>query len=230
MISIIIPIYNQAGKLLACLTSILKQTHKDFEVIVVDNGSDDDPGKVTEDYKNKFKIEFYNSKILRNAPAARNLGFRESKGEYLFFCDADAVLMPECLEAMLKALKAHLEVSYVYSSFYWGRKLFKLEKFSQKKLRQMPYIHTMSLIRREHFPCSGWDEKINKLQDWDLWLTMLADGHSGYWLDRVLFKVCPGGTMSNWLPSFAYKLFPFLPNVKKYKKAINIIKRKHLPE
>lgn len=229
MISIIIPIYNQAGKLSSCLDSILKQAYKNYEVIIVNDGSTDNIEEVFKKNKFRFKSRYLliNQKN-RGAPAARNRGFKESKGEYLFFCDADAVLMPECLEVMLKELETHLEASYVYSSFYWGRKLFKLEKFSKKKLRQMPYIHTMSLIRREHFPEFGWDESIKKLQDWDLWLTMLKDGHTGYWVNKILFKIKTGGTMSDWLPSFAYKIFPFLPNVKKYKKAVDKIKKKHL--
>ena len=92
MISIIIPIYNQAGKLLNCLDSILKQVYKNYEVIIVDNGSTDKPLAVAERYKEVLNIRCYNSKVLKNAPAARNSGFKKSKGEYLFFCDADAVL------------------------------------------------------------------------------------------------------------------------------------------
>ena len=88
-------------------------------------------------------------------------------------------------------------------------------------------MHSASFIRREHFSSVGWDESIKKLQDWDLWLTMLEQGHTGIWIGQILFKAQTGGTMSSWLPSFAYKLFPFLPSVKKYKKAVKIIKKKH---
>ena len=56
---------------------------------------------------------------------------------------------------------------------------------------------------------------------------MLEQKHTGIWIDKILFKVTTGGTMSSWLPSFSYKLFPFLPKVRKYKKAVNIIKKKH---
>jgi len=56
---------------------------------------------------------------------------------------------------------------------------------------------------------------------------MLEQWHSGIWIDQILFKVQTGGTISSWLPLFAYKIFPFLPSVKKYKKAIKIIKTKH---
>jgi len=230
MISIIIPIYNQADKLPACLDSILKQSLKadKIEVIIINDGSTDNIREIKYRYKSIFKYKFFFiDQENMGAPAARNRGFKESRGQYLFFCDADAILKPEALEIMLKTLKKHPEASYAYCSFLWGSKLFRSFPFDAKKLKQMPYIHTMSLIRREHFSNKGWDESIKKLQDWDLWLTMLAEGHFGIWIDKVLFKIQPGGTISNWLPAFAYKLMPFLPNVKKYKKAVRIIKKKH---
>jgi glycosyltransferase involved in cell wall biosynthesis len=227
MISIIIPIYNQADKLPECLDSILSQSYKDFEIIIVNDGSTDDIQKVFDKYRNNSKFKIQNSKLNMGAPAARNRGFEESSGEYLFFCDADAVLAPEALETMFLALKGHPEANFAYSSFLWGKKLFKLWPFSPEKLKQMPYIHTMSLIRREAFPENGWDESIKKLQDWNLYLTMLENGHKGFWIDKILFKIKTRGTISSWLPSFAYKLLPFLPTVKKYKEAVRIIKSKH---
>ena len=231
MISIIIPVYNQADKIRKCLNSILSQTYKNYEVIIVNDGSRDNVEKVFDEYKTKFQISSFKFQVVsqenKGAPAARNAGWRQSRGEYLFFCDADAVLAPEALATMLDALNNHPEASYAYSSFLWGKKLFKLWPFDADKLRQMPYIHTMSLIRREHFPPGGWDESIKKLQDWDLWLTMLEQRHKGVWIDKILFTVSPGGTISSWLPSPAYKLLPFLPSVKKYRRAMEIIKKKH---
>jgi hypothetical protein len=126
---------------------------------------------------------------------------------------------------MLKTLRNNPRVSYVYSSFKYGSKTFKLWPFNANKLKKIPYIHTTSLIRQKHFP--GFDEKIKRLQDWDLWLTMLKQGYIGIWIDKILFKVHTGGTMSGWLPSFIYKVMPFLPSVKKYKQAVEIIKKKH---
>lgn len=227
MISIIIPIYNQANKLAKCLDSILAQSYKDYEVIIADDGSNDDVQKIIKKYEGKLIVKYQKSKVNLGAPAARNSGFKESRGEYLFFCDADAILVPEALETMLEALKSHSEANYAYSSFLWGRKLFKIGQFSVEKLKSGPCIHTMSLIKRESFPETGWDESIKKLQDWDLYLMMLKNGYTGIWIDKVLFTIQPGGTISSWLPSFAYKLLPFLPEVKKYKKVVSIIKNKH---
>lgn len=230
MISIIIPVYNQAQKLIKTLQSIARQTYTDYEVIIVDDGSRDKVDLVFAAYFKKINTEnkyLFLTQNNQGAPAARNRGEKEARGEYLFFCDADAVLKPDALELMLKALTSNLQASYAYPSFNWGSKLFKVGDFNPDKLKQGPYIHTMALIKRSDFPAGGWDINIKKLQDWDLWLTMLDQGRVGVWVPKVLFTVAPGGTISSWLPSFAYKYLPFLSQVKKYNNAIKIVKSKH---
>ncbi len=229
MISIIIPIYNQANKLSACLESIKRQTYSNYEIIVVNDRSTDRLSKIISKYKKIFgyRIEFYHNQENHGAPYTRNKGFRYSKGEYVLFLDADSVLREDALEVMLDTLKIQTNASYVYPNHKFGMKKFRLFPFDAKKLKKMPYIHTSALLRREHFPKSGWDESLKRLQDWDLWLTFLEEGHTGFWIDKLLFKVSTGGTMSGWIPGFFYKFFPFLPKVKKYKKAVEIIKKKH---
>lgn len=231
MISVIIPVYNQADKIGNTLDSILAQTYQDIEIIAVNDGSSDNLENVIRPYQSRFvsqNIAFkYLSQQRTGAPGARNLGWRDSKGEYLFFCDADSSISPEAFSIMVGTLESDPKCSYAYSSFYWGKKFFKVGEFSPEKLRSGPCIHTMSMIRREHFPAGGWDESIKKLQDWDLWLTMLEQGRTGRWIDQALFTITPGGVYSNWLPSIAYKLLPWLPNVKKYNQALKIMKIKH---
>lgn len=229
MISIIIPVYNGAKTLLNTIKSIENQTYRDFEVIIVNDGSTDNTRSLFENFVKTFKPVndyYFINQENKGAPAARNRGLKEARGKYLFFCDADAILKTNALEKMLVCLENELEASYAYSSFYWGNKLFKLWPFDAERLKKMPYIHTMSLIRRGAFP-GAWDESIKKLQDWDLWLTMLKNGHQGFFIEEALFKIKPGGTISSWLPAFAYKSFPFLPSVKIYKQAMKIIKNKH---
>jgi glycosyltransferase involved in cell wall biosynthesis len=226
MISIIIPVYNHGHALRRCLQSIRQQSFTDFEVIIVDDGSAERIETIGNNFKN-----FWGNRLLfrrqthQGANSARNLGASLASGNFLLFCDADVVLKPQALEIMQRSLKAHPEASYVYCAHKYGFKIFRLWPFDGQKLRNMPYIHSTSLLRRDHFP--GWDENIKRLQDWDLWLTMLEQGHIGCFIDQVLFTVAPGGTMSRWLPSIAYKFLPFLPAVKKYQKSMKIIKAKH---
>ncbi len=227
MISIIIPTYNHRQALEKCLASIVAQTFRDFEVIIVDDGSVDG----TADAVRNFQFPISNFQFFRQenrgAPAARNTGLQKATGEYVLFCDADVVMRPDMLQKMYDALQKNPEASYAYSSFKFGWKKFTLWPFDGEKLEQMPYIHSTSLIRRAHFPKAGWDESLKRLQDWDLFLTMLEEGHTGVWIPDILFTIAVRrGGYSHWLPSFLYK-FPFLPSVKKYKTAEAIVRKKH---
>ncbi len=224
-ISVVIPVYNHADELAKCLASLERQTFKDFEVIVVDDGSL--PPVVPPPGGGTF-IRFDKNK---GAPAARNAGFDRSTGEYVIFLDADAELVPDALSKMRMALDEHPEADFAYSSFRFGWKLFKSRPYDLEALKQGNYIHTSALIRRGAFP--RFDESLKKFQDWDLFLTMGKRGSHGYFIDEVLFTLKPRKTgMSQWLPSFAYGLpwnaIGWMPRlVKKYKDAESIVRNKH---
>ncbi|TSC95432.1 MAG: family 2 glycosyl transferase [Parcubacteria group bacterium Athens1014_10] len=227
-ISVIIPVYQHAKEVEKCLKTIFNQTFKNYEIIVINDGSTDNLLEVLEKYKNKIKII---SQENKGAPAARNRGFKESRGKVILFCDADMELKRAILEKLFKILKKNPEKSYVYPSFKFGWKKFRCGEFNSEKLKEMNYIHTSALIRREHFP--GFDESLKKFQDWDLWLTMLARGYEGIWLPEILFKIKPRKKgMSCWLPSFFYKL-PlkkigiYSKTFNDYQQAKSIIKKKH---
>lgn len=227
-ISVVIPSYQHARDLPQCLDSLFHQEFRDFEVIVVNDGSTDRTDEAVEPYQDRLT---YIKQENRGANAARNRGAQEAKGKYLFFCDADLVLRPDALGKMLEALNSHPEASYAYCAFRFGWHVFRLWPFDPERLRRMNYIHTSSLIRREHFP--GFDETIRRLQDWDLWLTMLEQGHIGTFIPEVLFKAIPHqGGISTWVPGIFYripwrKLGIRFSAVEKYQKAERIIKAKH---
>ena len=137
MISIIIPVYNQAEHLINCLASVKKQTYDNYEIIVVNDGSTDNIIKVIEKFKKIFSFKLtYLEEENRGANVARNRGAKSAKGEYIIFCDADVIMEPNMLELMLKTLKDNPDASFCYSSFMWGYKKFKLWPFDAKKLTQ----------------------------------------------------------------------------------------------
>lgn len=227
LISVIIPVYNQAEALRRALDTIAKQTYKHVEVIVIDDGSD----PPLEDIQlHAFPLHFFRQEN-KGAPAARNKGFALSKGEYIIFWDADIVALDtRMIEKMFEALTAHPEVGYVYSDFYFGKKKMHAGAFDADRLKHVNYITTTSLIQRKDFP--GFDESLKKFQDWDVWLTMLGEGKVGYYVSGYLFRIQPGGTMSRWLPRFAYtKPWKWLPGirhvVKRYEAARGVIAVKH---
>ncbi len=228
LISIIIPLYRQEKELALALQSIGRQSYRPIEVIVVDDN------EVKNDQLGMKNIAFSFPLIFlqpshSGAPGARNSGFQESKGAYVIFWDADVVGEPGMIEKMVNELEKNASASFVYCNFYFGWKKMRGQSFDLSELRKKNYIMTTSLIRREHFPL--FDESLKRFQDWDLWLTLAEQGEKGIWIDEYLFRVKPGGTMSTWLPSFAYqKPWKWIPGfrrrVKEYEKDRAVIVHK----
>lgn len=225
-ISVIIPVYNQADKIQKCLTSVFSQTYNNLEVIIVDDGSTDHLLGVLSAISRPLIILQQEN---RGAPSARNYGFKISTGELVIFLDADIILRPDALEKMYLALKADTDADFVYSSFRFGWKKFKLWPFDVERLKLMPYIHTSSLMRRESF--LGFDESLKKFQDWDLFLTIAERGDRGVFIPEVLFRVISGGHMSSWFPKIFFKLPIKTKGIKKqiekYHQGEEIIRKKH---
>ncbi len=228
MISIIIPAYNSGKNLPKTLKGVFGQTYKDIEIIVVNDGSTDDTEVALAPYRGRIH---YITQERKGRCAARNAGFFSSRGEFAIFLDAAAVMKPQMLATLLDALVENPACSFAYSGFKWGWKTFSSFPYDKERLKQMSYIHTSALIRREHFP--GFDETIEKFNDWDLWLTMMEQGHCGVYVAEALFTVKPhGATASSWLPSFMYeipwkKLGIRIPVIDKYEKWKRIVMEKH---
>lgn len=102
-VSIIVPIYNVAVFLGRCLDSIAAQTFKNFNVYIIDDGSDDGSGAIAEKYVRKDSRFFY-KKIERGGVAqARNVGLSLSDGEYIAFVDGDDFVAPDYIEKLYRA-------------------------------------------------------------------------------------------------------------------------------
>lgn len=231
LVSVIIPTWNHGEELMACLASLEAQTYRPFEVIVVDDASTDDTAERIEQFRSSFPFRFIQLDMNKGAAVARNLGAKRCEGELLLFVDADAEIRPHMIARMVEELEKHPEIDFVYSSFRFGWKFFKSRPFDVKFLRKMPYIHTTSVIRRSAFP--GFDESLQKFQDWDLWLTVSERGSRGLWIPEELFsiKIRREG-MSRWLPAFVHKLpwqlIGWMPReLRNYRKWEKIVKEKH---
>lgn len=103
-ISIIIPIYNVEPYLQACLNSVLKQTHSDWEAILVDDGSTDKSGVIADEYSeldSRFKVIHQSNKGLSEA---RNTGLKKATGEYIGFVDSDDIINPTLYSTLLEQI------------------------------------------------------------------------------------------------------------------------------
>jgi glycosyltransferase involved in cell wall biosynthesis len=125
-ISVVIPLYNKGFIISETLNSVLAQTFKDFEVIIVNDGSTDNGFEIVSQYTDN-RIRLYNQEN-KGAAAARNLGIEKATGELIAFLDADDYWYPNHLEELFK-LYTDLPNCGIYGSRYfmkiWQKSLMK---------------------------------------------------------------------------------------------------------
>ena len=231
LISVIIPVYNHSGTLEKCVGSIISQSYRPIEVIIINDGSTDGfevvAGKILAGMQRPDLNVIIINQQNQGAPAARNRGFAASKGDLIIFWDADTVAEPAMLAKMKMALENNPAAAYAYSSFKFGWKKFACRAFNADELKKNNYIDVTSLIRRADF--SGFDESIKRFQDWDLWLTMLEKNKTGVFVPEILYAKIVGqrAGISRWLPRFFYRLPWVTKEVRRYRSARSLVLEKH---
>lgn len=112
-VSVIIPTYNRAHLVKEAIDSVLSQTYRDFEIIVVDDGSTDGTEQVLAPYKDKI-IYIYQEN--QGGAVARNTGIKAARGKYIAFLDSDDLWFPQKLEKQVNVLNNQKEYAVVYSN------------------------------------------------------------------------------------------------------------------
>ncbi|MDP8957803.1 MAG: glycosyltransferase family 2 protein, partial [Actinomycetota bacterium] len=191
LVSVVIPCYNQGPFLDEALMSVFEQTFDSFEVLVVDDGSDDAETVAVLD-----GLDLPRTRLLRQAnrglPGARNAGMRHARGEYLVPLDADDQLAPTFLEELLAALQADPEAAFAHC---WAR-LFGDQEAIWVGRPYNPYQLLLSnsitgcvvMRRRAWESVGGYAEDMREgNEDWDLWLRFLEAGWEQAEVRRPLF-------------------------------------------
>lgn len=101
MISIIVPVYNVEPYLRKCLDSILGQTHRDLEILIIDDGSTDGSGKICDEYRYDERVRVFHTEN-RGLSAARNLGLDSASGDWIGFVDSDDWIEPDMYEVLIR--------------------------------------------------------------------------------------------------------------------------------
>lgn len=114
-VSVIIPVYNAENYISVALDSISKQTFKNYEIIIVDDGSKDNTKSIIDNYCSE-NISYIHQNN-KGPSAARNCGIQTAKGDYIAFLDADDVWLPSKLAIQTELLNAHRSVGLVTSGF-----------------------------------------------------------------------------------------------------------------
>lgn len=192
-VSVIIPTYNRAYFLHQAIESVLNQTFRDFELIVVDDGSTDATPYLLEKWRGKIRwVRQQNSGVSR----ARNVGIRVARGRYLSFLDSDDLWLREKLEAQVGFLDANPHYLVCYTDEVWVRKGRQVNpKSIHRKYsgwifdRCLPLCiisPSSAMMRREVLGTVGeFDENLPVCEDYDLWLR-IASRFPIFFLDKKL--------------------------------------------
>lgn len=194
MVSAIIPTHNRANLLPRAIGSVLKQTYKNIEIIVVDDGSCDRTEDVVREMMTCHQnIRYLKHSTPKGACAARNYGIREARGEFVAGLDDDDEWLPKRIEKLLGSFRD--EFAYICSRdwiIYPERTVQRAEK-REITLDEMLYENVTGnqvLTRRERFlSVGGFDERLTSGQDYDMWLRLLKKYGSALMLPEPLQRV-----------------------------------------
>ncbi len=183
LVSVIIPTYNRRNFLKIAIDSVLKQTYKNFELIIIDDGSTDNTEELVKSYKESRIKYFY--QFNRGPAVARNKGIKISKGNYIAFLDSDDRWREDKLKIQLEAMKKYPDYLISHTEEIWYRN-GKILNPKKKHKKQHGNIYKQSLelcaismstvmVKREIFDKIGlFDEKLEVCEDYDYWLRVTS--------------------------------------------------------
>ena len=148
MVSIIIPIFNTAKYLRKCVDSVLGQTYKDIECVLVNDGSTDGSIVLCQEYLNKDKRVVLIDKSNEGVDKARFDGLFKAKGEYVMFVDSDDWLEQKAVESLwISMMAAGGDVDMVVGQ---SRNVYKLSSFWVKDWRRKKFLNRMITNKRDN--------------------------------------------------------------------------------
>lgn len=197
--SVIMPSYNSENTISRSIESILSQSYTNFELLITDDGSNDNTQKIVKKYRRMDpRIKFFSLKSNSGAGVARNNSIKKSKGRYIAFCDSDDIWMENKLELQIKFLKKSKQ-AFTFSSYYVSDEKGKIKN----KIRAPKTINLNMLYRNNYIGCLTaiydakrlgkiYMPKIRKRQDWALWIQIIRkinhcksiQGYTAIYMDR----------------------------------------------
>lgn len=201
-VSVIIPTYNCERYLPDALESVFKQSFRDFEVVIVDDGSTDGTQEAVKKFKKKYgeKVNYVYQEN-RGLACARNTAIRHSRGKYIAILDADDMFLPDRLKEGVKAFEEHPEVGLVHANIFWmseaGRIISTPKRdvsvlsgriFRHIFLRNAHVSISTVLVKKECFDSVGlFDENLSRLgcEDREMWLR-ISNVYPFLYIDRLL--------------------------------------------
>ena len=191
LVSIIIPCYNQAQYLDESVKSAIDQTYQNIEIIIIDDGSNDNTEDIALDLVEKYpkKIQFISQKNT-GVSEARNNAIRQSKGKYILPLDADDKInenmINQCINAMIEN-----NANIVYTNVQcFGIKKFLIKKkpFSENNILYENLPHNISLYQKKVWEeTNGYQKNMNEgYEDWEFWVNAYKHKFVFYHLSETL--------------------------------------------
>lgn len=183
MLSVIIPCYNCEAFVGRAINSVFNQTYKDVEILLVDNNSTDNTIGVLNHYRNSYpdKVKVF-SEQKKGAPAARNKGLYEARGEWIQFLDADDELLPNKIQMQLNLANSQNADIVVGDSIFEYKEKGKTIRMLRRSdndvwkglIRSKLGITSSNLWRTQSLlSINGWDESLTSSQEYDLLFRLL---------------------------------------------------------
>jgi len=242
-VSVIMPTFNHAGFIGKAIDSVFNQTYQNFELIIVDNYSEDDTEKIVTSYKDD-RIKYFKFRNNGIIAASRNHGIMKSKGEYIAFLDSDDIWYPDKLDCQLSKL-SNSSSGLCFTNFDYinknGKKLKKTHRIKKRYLNPTfnkfilggggicnssvmiirNVINTVGLLKE--------DSQLIAVEDYHYWARILKK-YKACCVDKVLvsYRMNSPNSMqaitdTNWLKKEVYLLNSIYSSVK-INKAIYYIK------
>lgn len=166
LISIIIPVYNVENYLKECINSVLEQKFKDYEIILVNDGSRDNGGKICDEYSKKYSFISTIHKENGGLSEARNFGLRIAKGEYILFIDSDDYIAKESLSVIAEKILLNKKIDLIFLDaikFYPDGKIIPMnDGYKEKEINGKSKDEVMKyLAKLSKFPGSACTKLIS---------------------------------------------------------------------
>jgi glycosyltransferase involved in cell wall biosynthesis len=207
-ISIITPVYNAEKTIAQTIQSVLEQTYRDFEFLIINDGSTDRTLEIISTFQDP-RIQVFSYPNSGHS-ISRNRGLENASGHYVSFLDADDIWTPEKLETQLTALRTNPSAGFVYSwsnfideegAFLHKGSYFRADGQVYQQLLVRNFIENGSnpMIRKEVFDQVGmFNPNLAAAPDWDMWLR-IAKGHEFVCVPEVqiLYRVSTQSVSAN---------------------------------
>lgn len=194
LISIVLPIYNGEKYMKQSIDSIIDQTYKNWELIIIDDCSTDNTANIAKEYlKKDSRIKYYKNEVNIRLPKTLNRGFSIAKGEYLTWTSDDNLFKKNALEKMYNALKLNNQAEFVYASCEiideYGRNVDYMyaSKDGNKKIIGLNIVGACFMYTRKVYETIGdYDPKYTLVEDYDYWLRIFAKFNTTY-VEEILY-------------------------------------------